>query len=231
MSRAHMRPDMWRDETNDQMPVHTAGPVGRSQKHRLWLASGLTSVTLLSLLLVLAGRPQQTTAQLSGIPQEVIGPNRVVMRNYPDRAWLSYYKSNAGWVGEPLWGERPFDIWASCYGFQNSVVCHNTDPAVVGSVWEYLPQPLGTRSLMSGQVPNPRAELAPIVQDYIALLQRKGEDHWYRLGAVQAPAYCPEGDGDCYQVFQLQVLRWSKSSTDPSDVRISQLGASFAAVP
>src|SRR6266511_5974340 len=51
------------------------------------------------------------------IQEETIGSERVLLRDFPDRSWLTYYKVNAERLGEPRWSERPYDIYASCMGF------------------------------------------------------------------------------------------------------------------
>ncbi len=173
---------------------------------------------------VIAGRAEPVSKPVPGVPQEAVGQHRVVLRDFPNRGWLSFYRENSDWLGEPLWGERPYDIWPSCVGFTNYVICHNPDSTAAGTVWEFAPQLLGTASLPPGQAPDPRAALSPAVQAYVARLISEGIDHWYRLGAVQSPAFCPSGKGECFQVFQLQVLRWPAGNDDPLQVRITPLG-------
>jgi len=82
-------------------------------------------------------------------------------------------------------------------------------------------------SLPPGALPNPQAQLAPIIQAYMTRLQEEGVDRWYWLGAVQSPAYCPQDSGECFQVFQRQVLRWPRGSRNPADVQLSPLGTTI----
>jgi hypothetical protein len=158
------------------------------------------------------------------VPQEVVGPQRVVLGDYPDRAWLSYYRASRRWLGDPRWGERPHDLFASCVGFTNYVVCHNPDAKAAGTSWEFLPLLLGEQHLPRGVAPQLDAPLAPAVRAYLSRLEADGQDWLYWLGRVVSPAYCPQGGGECFQVFQRQVLRWPAGSSDPVGVRVSPLG-------
>jgi hypothetical protein len=165
------------------------------------------------------------------VPQERIGTKRVVLGDYPDRPWLSYYRAHKSWLGDPQWGERPFGVQANCVGFTYYIVCQSADPRLKGSTWEFLPLLLGEQQMPHGATRQLDAPLAPAVHAYIARLLATGEDWQYWLGRVVSPAYCPAdpdaAGGSCFQVFQRQILRWSADSQDPADVRLSPLGAEY----
>jgi hypothetical protein len=193
-------------------------------------AAGAAVLALVLVIVVQAlwARPAPAPLPPPSVPQEVVGPQRVVLGDYPDRGWLSYYRANRRWLGDPRWGERPHDLFASCVGFTNYVVCHNPDPKAAGTAWEFLPLLLGEQHLPTGAAPQLDAPLAPAVRAYLSRLEADGEDWFYWLGRVVSPAYCPPEGGECFQVFQRQVLRWPAGNSDPGGVRVSPLGLDVA---
>ncbi|TAK36765.1 MAG: hypothetical protein EPO21_01515 [Chloroflexota bacterium] len=199
----------------------------RSAPSRPLLVGGaVLAMVLVVGLAITITRPSSEMVVMSppNIAVEQVGAKKVPLRDYPDRPWLSYWKTNSSFLGDPLWSERPFDVHASCVGFTNYVVCLNPDPEVQGTTWQFLPLLLGTSQLPAGLATQLDAPLAPIVSGYIAALQAQGTDWLYWLGRVISPAFCPQEQGECFQVFQRQVLHWSRVSADPKDVRLSPLG-------
>lgn len=219
MKASDLRPDpQWLAE---QSPRHSPPR---------WLAPiGVGLALLLFATLVWAfTRPQSEPFRRGSagidVYTEVLGPKRVRLGDYPDRSWLSYYKEHKDLLGDPLWGEQPWNIFPNCVGFTNYIVCANADPNAQDTIWHLLPALLGYQNLPKGVSPQLDAPLAPIVQAYIAKLEEKGEDWLYWLGRVISPAYCPQDSGECFQAFQRQILRWPKGSQNPDDIRLSPLG-------
>jgi hypothetical protein len=218
------KPTAW----NQQSPESPAAPPPRRFPGPGLLLAGAVFIVL---ILVLArawpgGQPAPDTlpAATPNLPHQAFGPQRIVLRDYPDRAWLSYYQGHAAWLGLPVWGERPYGLAADCVGFTNYVVCHNLDQSVRGTLWEFLPALLGTQQLPAGTIAQLDAPLAPVVQNYLAGLEHAHQDWLYWLGRVISPAFCSEGSGECFQVFQRQVVRWPRGTEDPRQVRLSPLG-------
>lgn len=216
--------------TNGRASTVAVGGTSRRQPSlsAAFLVVGLL-VALLLAALIWHTRPVPATEPelLPGVRQALAGANRVLLRDYPDRTWLSYWEQNRVWLGDPVWPERQEGVYSSCVGFELYVVCRSSNPRDWGTVWEYQPLLLGTLSLPPGVLPNPQAEIAPIVHGYIQQLQEDGQDPWYWLGAIQSPRYCPPGAGECLQYFQRQVLRWKTSATKPEEVMLSRLGAEY----
>jgi hypothetical protein len=199
-----------------------------SRRARIGNQPMLVALAVLCLGLMLSvglaiGQLGKGDAPSGGVPQQIIGPKAVVVRDYPDQKWLTYYEEHASLLGDPQWSERPYDIWSACMGFTNYVVCHDPSRSVNGTAWEFQPLLLGTKSLPRDVGPNARAELAPAVQAYLSQLQEHN-DPWYWLGAVQTTALCPVGTGTCYQTFQRQVLTWPNGSASADAVHLSPLG-------
>lgn len=161
------------------------------------------------------------------LPQQTFGQKQVTLIDYPDRKWLSYYLAHRQWLGEPVWGERPYGTQPSCVGFSLQLVCLNPDPAVAGSLWRFLPLLLGEASLPPGISRQPSAPLDPLVQSFVTMHQAAGEDTYYWLGEVISGAYCSQDSGSCFQTFQRARLVWRVSDTDPDSVQLSPLGLSI----
>ena len=188
-----------------------------------------TGLAVLVVILWLTRSPSESPAgfpSYSDRPHSTV--NGVTLVDYRDRAWLSYYERNAVLLGKPLVSERPYGQCPTAIVFENFIVCHVADLETQGTAWEFLPVLLGSmQQLPAGISGDSTAELAPIVQAYLADLDARQIDRWYWLGQVQSPAFCPPGKGSCFQVFQRQVLTWSASAApdDVAAVRISALGA------
>lgn len=194
------------------------------------LVAFVALVLIVVVVVAIARRPatENSTSYYAPVPQglasELTGPNKVRVTDFADRSWLSYYKAHSQLLGQPIWGERPFDTEASCMGFENFVVCHSADPSNQGTIWEFLPALLGYRNLPVGVNEQLDASWAAPVLEYRAQLQEQVEEPLYWLGRSISPALCPAQAGECFQVTQRQVLHWPKGSQSGADVHLSPLG-------
>jgi hypothetical protein len=196
----------------------------KSSPHLLPVGLGLGVVGLAVFGAILCTREAPAPPAPVGVEQEVVGQNKVVLRDYQERKWLSYFRDHSVMLSDPIWGERPYGIHSSCMGFVNYIVCRSIDPKDWGTIWEFQPLLLGTAYLPPGVQPNDKAELAYIVSQFVSDLERQGVDRFYWLGHVISPAFCSDKDGICYQVFQRQVVKWQNGATQISEVSISPLG-------
>lgn len=154
--------------------------------------------------------------------------NRVELIDYPDRSWLLFYETHARKLGPPQDQEQVFRRKPNCMRFANYVLCANADVKARGTLWEFIPEPLGQEYAVAAHIPiNRGAELPPIVKSYVESQAKNPieNDPAYWLGPVMTDAYAVGGqDGLYIQCFERACLNWPVSSTDPRDITIKPLG-------
>jgi len=204
-------------------PVVSGKPAKASKPQKRRLVFILTIAVLLAGVVIYLLIPKGKTPEpIPGVLQEVVGKNKVLLRDFENRKWLTYWKEYAEMLGDPLESERPLGTQSSCIRFVFHIVCHSNNQSQKGTIWEFQPLLLGVSYLPPTIQPNDQAELAPIVQSYMMSLEQKGIDRFYFLGAVQSPAFCV--DNQCMQVFQRAVLTWNSGSVRPEDIKRERLG-------
>jgi hypothetical protein len=177
----------------------------------LILALGLLFCSVVVILVI----PKERIPEpIPGLPQEVVGKNKILLIDYEDRKWLSYWRQNKEMLGDPIFAEKPLYTEYNCVGFENYLVCWKADMSLRGSIWQFQPMLLGMQYLPITSRPDDKAALDPLVQRYIIMLEQKGVDSFYWLGMVQSQANC-YSDGNCIQIFQRQMLTWKKGDTNP----------------
>jgi len=164
--------------------------------------------------------PEPPTAP--DVPSAIIGA--VTLHDWPDgRRWLSWYRANRDWAGQPLWADRPHGQAASCAAFTATIVCLNLKSRARDSRWNLLPELLGTTAMLkAGLQPVSSAQPADIVNAYLLALRARGVDTWYRVGAIQSPPLIVGATE--IQYYQRAQLQWPVGSRDPATIRLAPLG-------
>jgi hypothetical protein len=191
----------------------------------------ITAILLASLLIVKASISAQApavpphTSVSAIVHQTFAGPaGKVTLLDWPEGPrWLTWFKANRSWAGQPLWADRPWHEYADCSAFVNAIVCLNLDAKAHGTKWALLPALLGTMAMLRADLqPTSGDQPAGIVAHYMVQQQAKGVDTYYRYGIIQSP---PITLGALtVEYYQRARFAWPTGDTNPADLRPAPLG-------
>jgi len=222
-------PIVWHQRPTDLTPLpspNRGAPGGQPAAATLVLVAVLVGLVIGFLCWQAVNQPPP--APRPEVPTITVnGPHGAVnLPDYPDgRQWRSWYQANQDWAGPPLWADRPYGTSPSCAAFVTTIVCWNPDATVQGTSWAIAQRLLGTQAMLhAGLEPDAQSQPAMVVASYIAQLAARGDDVWWRFGAIQSPPITIGDKG--IQYYQFTRFEWNihDGVADPASVRLAPLG-------
>ena len=182
----------------------------------------LASAGLLVLGLVTTGTatsgPPLATDQGHDVPQAgCLLVNGWDVCNYGDATLKDVYLRDQTYLGDPISG---FDSQAQWFRF-GRLTYNPANPADLQVQFDNL----GLKLLqITGRTPDPGAELAPAVRDWLVAIQEVGIDPLVIAGRTISPPICDQHTGTCEQYLDKIVFRFPQDATTASQVTRLPLG-------